>query len=145
MRVAVSIGLWWSTAWLMLKGQIRWRALLVSGVVTGLGVTLYATSASLWMPHTVASDQRQFGLSGVALALVSRFTGAGSVIVVGARAGAVLAEEEGWPGRLARGHDASVLAPGAAPLPPLTRPLALVHAFGIHTGDDDHEREPDDD
>ena len=137
LSLAASIGLWWATGWLMLKGQVRWRALLVSGVVTGLGVSVYAASATAWMPHTVASDQSQFGFFGVALALVSWFTGAGSVVVIGACTGAVLADEQGRLGRLARGNDESALKPGAAPsLPPPTRPMTLVNALGIHTNDD---------
>ena len=40
LSIATSIGLWWATAWLMLNGQVRWRALLASGVVTGVGPEL---------------------------------------------------------------------------------------------------------
>ena len=134
LSTATSIGLWWATAWLMLNGQVRWRALLASGVVTGVGLSLYAAAASAWMPNTVAKDQHQFGFFGVALALVSWFTGAGSVILLGACAGATLADEADWLGRLARGRDDSVLTPGAlAPLPAPTRPMHLVNALGIHT------------
>jgi len=143
LSAAASIGLWWATAWLMLQGQVRWRSLLPSAVVTGVGMTGYATSASLWMPHTVASDQRQFGFFGVALALVSWFTGAGSVVVVGACAGAALAAEEGRLGRLARGCEPSALKPGARPaLPPPTRALTLVDAVGIHASDEQRPESP---
>jgi len=137
LSTAASIGLWWATGWLMLQGQVRWRSLLPSGVLTGVGLTLYAASASVWMPPTVASDQHQFGFFGVALALVTWFTGAGTVVVVVACAGAALADEEGRLGRLARGAEPSALRPGAAPaLPPPTRPLTLVNAVGIHARDE---------
>jgi membrane protein len=133
LSIAASIGLWWATAWLMLNGQVRWRALLASGVVTGVALNLYAFSASVWMPNTVAKDQHQFGFFGVALALVSWFTGAGALILLGACAGATLIDEDGWLGRLARGRDASILMPGAPPpLPAPTRPMRLVNALGIH-------------
>src|SRR5215469_9928625 len=34
--LALSTGIWWFTAWLMLKGQVRLRVLLPSGLITGL-------------------------------------------------------------------------------------------------------------
>ncbi len=133
---AAQVAFWWATAWLLLRGQVRWRPLLCSAVLTGLGITLYAASAALWMPHTVASDQQQFGFFGVALALVSWFTGAGAVVLIGASAGAALVDEKGRLGRLARGGDHSVLQAGAAPpLPPPTHHLTLVNALGVHSRD----------
>ena len=54
LSIAASIGLWWSTAWLMLNGQVRWRALLASGVVTGVVLNIYAVSATVLGIHTVA-------------------------------------------------------------------------------------------
>ncbi len=142
LSVGASTGLWWLTAWLMLNGQVRWRALLATGVVTGVILNIYAFSASVWMPNTVAKDQHQFGFFGVALALVSWFTGAGAVILVGACAGATLVDEDGWLGRVARGRNASTLMPGAAPsLPAPTRPMRLVNALGIH-GTGEGEEDP---
>ncbi len=126
----VQIAFWWATAWLLLQGQVRWRPLLCSAVLTGLGISIYAASAAIWMPHTVATDQRQFGFFGVALALVSWFTGAGSVVLIAASAGAALADEEGQLGRLVRGGDRSVLTEGAAAsLPAPTRHLSIVDAI----------------
>lgn len=132
LSTAVSVALWWATSWLMLHGQVRWRALLPSGILTGVGLILYAASASVWMPFTVASDQQQFGFFGVALALVSWFTGAGSVILIAACAGASLADEDGRLGEWSRGGP-TVLKPGAPPsLPPPLRRLTAVDALGIH-------------
>jgi membrane protein len=140
LSTGVSIGLWWATAWLMLRGQVRWRPLLPTGVLTGVGLSVFAATASLWMPHTVASDQHQFGFFGVALALVSWFSGAASVVLIAACAGASLVDEEGWLGRYARGGETPILKPGAPPsLPPPTRRLRAVNALGIHTDD-----QPDD-
>jgi len=135
LSTAVSIGLWWATSWLMLQRQVRSRALLPSAVLTGIGLSLYAASASIWMPSTVDSDQQQFGFFGVSLALVSWFTGAGMVILIAACAGASLADEHGRLGQLARGGP-TVLKPGAAPsLPPPLRTLTVGDALGIHTKD----------
>jgi len=48
--------LWWWTAHLMLRGEVRWRALLPTAIVTGVGSALYTMASSVWMP--VAGVQR---------------------------------------------------------------------------------------
>ena len=42
--------LWWWTAHLMLRGEVRWRALLPTALVTGVGSALYTMASSVWMP-----------------------------------------------------------------------------------------------
>ena len=129
---------WWLTASLMMRGQVRRRVLWASGVITGVGMTVYAATATLWMPGVVTSHQRQFGFFGVALALVTWFSGAAICIVVGACAGAVFAEDQGIMGRLVRGPDPTLLTPGAPPaLPPPTRAPRLVDALGSSDHGDD--------
>ena len=91
------------TAWLMLKGQVRLRVLFPSGLITAIALSAYALSATLWMPNNVTSNNHQYGIFGVALALVAWFSGAAICIVVGACAGPVLAEDPGPIGRLVRG------------------------------------------
>jgi uncharacterized BrkB/YihY/UPF0761 family membrane protein len=136
--LALSTALWWFTAWLMLKGQVRFRVLLPSGLITGIALSAYALSATLWMPNNVTSNNHQYGIFGVALALVAWFSGAAVCIIVGACVGPVLAEDPGPIGRLVRGGAASPLVEGAMrPLPPPVRSLRLVDAFassddGIH-------------
>ena len=133
-----SVLLWWVTAWLLLEGQVRWRVLLFSGAITGTGITIFAASASLWMPDVVTKDQAQFGFFGVALALVTWFSFASTIIMVGVCAGAVAAEDPGSIGRWVRGGDTSFLNPGArASLPAPTRTLHLADAIGIEADEDD--------
>jgi uncharacterized BrkB/YihY/UPF0761 family membrane protein len=48
--VVVTIGLWWFTAWFMLRGDVRARALLPTGILTGILVGGYGASATVWMP-----------------------------------------------------------------------------------------------
>ena len=130
MALALSTAIWWFTAWLMLKGQVRLRVLLPSGLITGIALSAYALSATLWMPNNVTSNNHQYGIFGVALALVAWFSGAAICIVVGACAGPVLAEDPGPIGRLIRGGAASPLAEGALPpLPSPVRSLRLADAF----------------
>jgi membrane protein len=138
--LALSTAIWWFTAWLMLKGQVRLRVLLPSGLITGVALSAYALSATLWMPNNVTSNNHQYGIFGVALALVAWFSGAAICIVVGACAGPVLAEDPGPIGRLVRGRAASPLVEGALPsLPPPVRSLRIADAFS--PSDDDIPQE----
>jgi membrane protein len=140
--LALSTAMWWFTAWLMLKGQVRARVLLPSGLITAVALSAYALSATLWMPDNVTSNNHQYGIFGVALALVAWFSGAAICVVVGACAGPVLAEDPGPIGRLIRGGAASALVAGAQPpLPPPVRSLRLADAFA--PSDEDIPPEPE--
>ena len=93
------------------------------------------------MPNNVTSNNHQYGIFGVALALVAWFSGAAICIVAGACAGPVLAEDPGPVGRLVRGGAASPLLEGALPpLPAPVRSLRLADAFS--PSDDDIPEEP---
>jgi hypothetical protein len=54
-------GLWWWTARLMVRGEVRWRALLPTAIVMGIGGWLYTVAAAVWMPVDVAGQYAQFG------------------------------------------------------------------------------------
>jgi membrane protein len=128
--LAVYVGLWWFTAWWLLLGDVRMRVLAPTGVITGIAMAGYGLSASVWMPQVVASNETQFGFFGVALALVTWFSGAAICVLVGACAGPVLAEDTGRLGRFIRGGEPGTLNAGAPPeLPPPTRDLSLRDAF----------------
>lgn len=136
--------MWWFTSWLMLSGQVRWRVLLPSGMVTGLILTGYVISASIWMPNTVQSNEHQFGFFGIALALVTWFSGAATCIMVGACSGAILAEDPGVIGRFVRGAKGTILADGAPPsLPEPARALRLADAFSSTEDADLTSTEPE--
>jgi membrane protein len=133
--LAVTSGLWWFSAWFLLLGAVRARVLVPTGVITAIAIGLYAASATIWMPEVVTSNEEQFGVFGVALALVTWFSGAAICILVGACGGVVLAEDPGRIGTLLRGADSRTLTDGARP--PLQAPaheLSLRHAF--HSTDD---------
>jgi membrane protein len=134
--VTSACALWWATSWFLLLGHVRWRVLVPTALITGLAMAVYAISATVWMPNMVSRNQAQFGFFGVALALVTWFTGAATCIVVGACAGPVLAEDDGPLGALIRGREPSLLVEGAPPsLSAPTRELRLRDAF--RSTDDD--------
>jgi membrane protein len=137
---ASAIGVWWITPWFMLNREVRLRPLLTTAVLTGGAMTIYAASASIWMPRTLEQNQEQFGFFGVTLALVTWLTGSGIIIVIGACAGPVIAADVGILGRLARGPNPSVLKAGAQPsLPAPINAPGLASAIGLRRA-----REPED-
>jgi membrane protein len=128
--LALTTGLWWFTAWFLLLGDVRARVLLPTGLITGIALSAFAVSATIWMPNVLTSQESQFGVFGVALALVTWFSGAATCILVGACAGPVFAEDPGRVGMFVRGREDSTLTAGASPpLPPPTRELTLRDAF----------------
>jgi membrane protein len=130
LALATTSGLWWFSAWLLLRGDVRGRVLVPTGVITGLATAAYAALATIWMPKTVTSNEDQFGVFGIALALITWFSGAAICVLVGACAGAVLADDPGRIGRFIRGGQPQTLTVGAAPpLRPPTRELSLRNAF----------------
>jgi len=141
LALTASMGWWWLSAWFFLLGQVRWRVLLPTGILTGAIMSGYALSAVIWMPGVVTENQRQFGFIGVALALVSWFSGAAICIFVGACAGPALAEDPGFVGRLIRGSDPELLVAGAPPSRPAPdREFTVRDAFRSR-GDDDQDDE----
>jgi membrane protein len=128
--LVVASGLWWFTAWFLLLGEVRARVLVPTGVITSILTAGYAASATVWMPGVVTGNEAQFGFFGVALALVTWFSGAAICILIGACAGPVLAEDTGRVGRLIRGGESGTLTAGARPaLQPPARELGLRDAF----------------
>jgi uncharacterized BrkB/YihY/UPF0761 family membrane protein len=126
----VTAGQWWFTSWFLLRGEVRARVLVPTGVITSIVTAAYAASATVWMPGAVTRNEAQFGFFGVALALVTWFSGAAICVLIGACAGPVLAEDTGRVGTLIRGGESGTLTAGAPPpLPPPARELSLRDAF----------------
>ena len=128
--LAVTSALWWFTGWFLLLGDVRARVLVPTGVITSVAIAGFAVSATIWMPGVVTRNEAQFGFFGVALALVTWFSGAAICILIGACAGPVFAEDPGPVGTTIRGGESPTLTAGARPpLPPPARELSLRDAF----------------
>ena len=93
--LAATSGLWWFSAWFLLLGDVRAWVLVPTGVISGVATAGFAASATIWMPEVVTSNDAQFGVFGIALALVTWFSGAAICVLIGACAGPVLAEDTG--------------------------------------------------
>ena len=128
--LAATSSLWWFTAWFMLMGQVRWRVLVPTGVVTAVALAGFAISATVWMPNVVTRNETQFGFFGVSLALVTWFSGAAICVLLGACVGSVFAGDTGRVGAFIRGPESSLLMEGAEPsFPAPERAPRLSEAF----------------
>ena len=128
--LAVSTGLWWFISWFLLMGDVRARVLVPTGVFIGVATSIYAGTSVIWMPENVTSNEAQFGIFGIALALIAWFSGAASCVLAGACAGAILAEDRGRIGAFVRGGQGQTLTASARPaLPPPARELRVRDAF----------------
>ena len=103
LSLVLTTGMWLFSAWFFLMGDVRSRVLVPTGVITGIALTGFAVSATIWMPSVVTSNEAQFGFFGVALALVTWFSGAAICILIGACSGPVFADDTGWVGAFVRG------------------------------------------
>lgn len=129
--LVIGTGLWWWTARLMVRGEVRWRAMLPTAVITAVGCSLYAMQSDLWMPTTVRNNFGQFGAFGISLSLVTFFTAVGFIVVVAAAIGPVLADRDDGLGRWLRAGNTTALEPWAEPsLPGPGRRVHLSDAFG---------------
>ena len=117
--VALLLGLlgstlgWWWTAHALLRGHVRWRPLLPTAVVSGLGGGLYSVAASVWMPYVMDNNVAKFGLFGVSLSFVTWFTGFAFLLVAAAALSPCLAEGDDVLGRWLRGPAGDTLTPDA--------------------------------
>ena len=118
--LATTLALWWFTAWFLLLGEVRARVLVPTGVITGVAMAVFAVSATVWMPDVVTRNEGQFGFFGVALALVTWFSGAAICILVGACAGRCSPRTRDRSGTFVRGRRSSTLttAPARPSRPP---------------------------
>ena len=125
LSLAGSILVWTTTAWLMLQTQVRFVALLSSGVLCGVLLSGYAVAAPYWMPSQITSEQSQFGIFGIALALITWLSGAAACILIAATAGVTAVEDVGLLGRISRFGTTDLLREGAAPALPAPLPRTL--------------------
>jgi membrane protein len=79
---------WWSMHF-MLGGQVAWRRLLPSAVVTGVFFAGLGVFSKFYFSSTIISDSRTYGTIGAVFSIMTWFVAIGAVIILGAVAGAV--------------------------------------------------------
>jgi membrane protein len=103
--LVAAFGLWWWSQRMLTARRVRWRALIPGAALTAVGMLTLALLSGRIVPRMVENNERTFGPSGVIFALVSWLIVIGTVLVVTAVVGAVLAQEDGPIGRLTRGDE----------------------------------------
>ena len=139
LTVVLTTGWWWFSAWFLLLGHVRWRVLAPTGAISSVAMLGYAVAAGVWMPNVITKNLEQFGFFGIALALVTWFSGASICLIVGACAGPVLANDPGPVGRFVRGDNAELLVPGAPPS--LEAPTRMMRLRDVFTPAQDEQPE----
>jgi membrane protein len=81
---------WLVTPAVLLGRRIPWQRLLPTAALTGFGMTALSIASAIWMPRSVASSAQQFGVMGIAFALLSWLAAAGCVLVAAAACGVVI-------------------------------------------------------
>jgi membrane protein len=94
--------LWTGAGWILLAGRVRPRLLAAGGLLIAVGFAVLRRLSAFYLPSLVASNQRQFGLLGVAFTLFSWLSACSFIIVVATVVGAVLAEDPGRLGQFIR-------------------------------------------
>ena len=97
--LAFAAAAWTATPYLLLGRRLHWKPLLPGAMLAAIGMTALGASSVIWFPRTLASSADQFGVMGVAFALLSWLVAAGFVLVIAATGGAVTTEW--WKGRRA--------------------------------------------
>ena len=79
---------WW-TMHFLLGGRVGWRRLLPAAIATGVFSAGLGVFSTLYFSSSIISDSKTYGTIGAVLSLVTWFIAIGSVIILGAVAGAV--------------------------------------------------------
>jgi membrane protein len=96
---------WWSMH-LLLQGRLGWRKLLPSALATGFCFAGLGVFSHFYFSSTIVSDSKTYGTIGAVLGVVTWLIAVGSVIIIGAVAGAV------WRDR-SRGQGESLIGTAA--------------------------------
>ena len=89
---ALATLLWLLTPWLLVGRRLPWRTLVLQAVLTAAGLLALSVSAAIYAPRAVSSAAADFGVIGVAFALLTLLFCVMFVFVTAAAVGATLAE-----------------------------------------------------
>lgn len=84
--------LWVLTPWMLVGRRLPWRKLVFQALLTAVGLLALSVSAAVYAPRAVSSAAADFGVIGVAFALLTLLFCVMFVFVTAAGVGATLAE-----------------------------------------------------
>jgi membrane protein len=92
LTLAISVGVWLITPYLLLGRRLRWPQLLPSAILTAIGMAGVGVWSVIWMPHTLATSAKQFGVIGIGFAMLTWFVAVAFVVVIATTGGAMIAD-----------------------------------------------------
>ena len=90
LSAVIGVGIWWWTAFLMLGGRVRARALIPGAILTAAAQLIVTLVSLIYLPRAIRSSEANYGPIGVVFAIESWFIVIAAVIVGGAIVGAEL-------------------------------------------------------
>lgn len=82
--------LWWWTPYVLLGGRVRWRSLVVTGLVSAVAVVTLGVVSSVYMPIVLKGNEGKYGAIGVVFALESWLAVLCGALVICAMVGAAV-------------------------------------------------------
>jgi membrane protein len=92
LSLALGVGIWLVTPYLLLGRRLNWRRLLPAALLSALGMTGVGIWSVIWMPHTLATSAKQFGVIGVGFAMLTWFVAVAFVLVAATTGGAMISD-----------------------------------------------------
>jgi membrane protein len=90
--VALGVGIWLITPYLLLGKRLGWRRLLPTSILCAIGMGGVGIWSVLWMPRTIAASAQQFGVIGIGFALMGWLFAASIVLVIATAGGSMLSD-----------------------------------------------------
>ena len=90
--IAEGVVLWLVTPSLLLGRRVPWRRLVAGAVLTAVGMTGVAIWSAIWMPHTIATSAKQYGVIGIGFAMLTWLVAVSTVLVVATTGGAMISD-----------------------------------------------------
>jgi membrane protein len=91
--LTTAAGLWLLTPYLLLARRLPWRRLVPGALLTATIMTAVGVASAIFVPPSVTSSADQFGIIGVAFALLGWLVVIGFAVTIAATGGAVITEQ----------------------------------------------------
>lgn len=90
--IALQAFVWIMTPLILCARRLTTAQILPAGLLTTLGMSALSVGSAIWLPHSVETSAAEYGVLGVAFAIVSWLVGAGLTLAGTTIAGAVISE-----------------------------------------------------
>lgn len=84
---------WFLTPVILSSRRLTCRRVAPTAIITGIAMTVLGVASAYWLPHSVAVSASEYGIIGVAFALISWLVGAGITVSVAAVVGSAISDE----------------------------------------------------